>query len=89
MRIYYPRRTEGGRHATTTYFRNIVPMGNGYVPLLLSPGLGANDNQGVHFGDGLLSQPEKKKELEAIGEKLKNLKLNSSVPKRRNVTFSF
>jgi len=68
---------EGGR-ITGLYNKSNIKSsyGTGYVPLLLQPNLGSNDNTGVHYGDGFKKQGDKK-ELEIIGEKLKNLKKNT------------
>jgi hypothetical protein len=88
MRIYYPRKTQGGMCcAMYGKGRSVHCMKRGgYVPLLLSPGLGDGN-----VGSGLPSMKkveQTKPRMNAVIEKLGRLQMEAP-KKRKNISFQF
>jgi len=84
MKIYYPTKTGRGKY-TPLYGRgrdiHCMKRG-GYVPLLLSPGLGASNG-----GSGILTKKkieDSKPQMNNVIRKLEKLQMQ---PKKKNITF--
>ena len=91
MRIYYPRKHKGGC-VCSMYGKGRAVHSmkkGGYVPLLLSPGLGASE--GSSIGAGLPSMKkveETKPSMNKVIEKLGKLQLEPA-KKRKNISFQW